>query len=577
MAIFAALALCCLRATIQGPSTPVAQEREPYRIDFKKIFYATPAAEQADRDRLAKTLDRLSTLKGKVGASAQNLLLALSLSDQATALQRRLSMYEYLQYMLDTRHTETAGANERADASLQQKSGFLNVEIGRLDPKVLDRYVAAEPRLRPYRFTFAELRRNRPHTLSEGEESLLGRLSPLATRWQPELFEELRRDPAVAPNRDLHAFALIHLAEALNETARIHRFANAVDEYCFSLYLSPQDVDGILNGLAQQRDLQVEVQQAAKQHRDRMGGYVPPPPRFTLREAIADVEGAMTPLGLEYQKEMMALFDPANGRIDVAGGPARSGLGTGWGFPASQPSILYWPEFTGVYDDLDRGLAHEGGHAVHFQLMRNNHVLPRYSDGPGYFFESFAEFNQLLLADYLYRYAADVDRKVFFLSQFVDKAKYPLAIATYMGIEYAVHNGVANGTVHTAKDLDVIEQRMLTRFVSPTAELDPAAPIWRRYETFYTHPLYSVNHLLGAVLAVAYYQAYLKDPKTFVPRYLALMRNGFDGSPADLLKKFLGLDLHDPSLIANSTALLRSRIAELKALYAEQEKARHAG
>jgi hypothetical protein len=43
---------------------------------------------------------------------------------------------------------------------------------------------------------------------------------------------------------------------------------------------------------------------------------------------------------------------------------------------------------------------------------------------------------------------------------------------------------------------------------------------------------------------------YRQDPEHFAPRYIALMKNGFDAPPQVLLKRFLDLDLRDPAFLS---------------------------
>ena len=67
------------------------------------------------------------------------------------------------------------------------------------------------------------------------------------------------------------------------------------------------------------------------------------------------------------------------------------------GFLGSTP-VLFYGRYDGTFKDLSV-IAHEGGHATHRQLMMANGVLPSYASGPHFLFESFAEFDELLLAD----------------------------------------------------------------------------------------------------------------------------------------------------------------------------------
>jgi len=73
-----------------------------------------------------------------------------------------------------------------------------------------------------------------------------------------------------------------------------------------------------------------------------------------------------------------------------------------------------------------------------------------------------------------------------------------------------------------------------------------------------------VNYVYGGLLALKYYQLYSRDRDDFVPRYIALLKNGFDASAAQLLKKFLNIDLFDSSLLTDDLDLLDRRLKELE-------------
>lgn len=53
---------------------------------------------------------------------------------------------------------------------------------------------------------------------------------------------------------------------------------------------------------------------------------------------------------------------------------------------------------------------------------------------------------------------------------------------------------------------------------------------------------------------------YQADREHFVPRYLALMKNGFDEPPEVLLKRHLDLDLNDPHLFSNALNVIRNKV-----------------
>src|SRR5258706_9079680 len=137
-------------------------------------------------------------------------------------------------------------------------------------------------------------------------------------------------------------------------------------------------------------------------------------PQYTNIQSNEIMVKELRPFGTEWNSEWAALLNPNNGRLDIAPGNNRVPGAFAWGFPGSQISIFYSYNYEGFYNDLST-LAHESGHAVHFQFMGSNKVLPSYTNGPTYFTESFAMFNELLLPDYLYQNEKDHFRKTYFL------------------------------------------------------------------------------------------------------------------------------------------------------------------
>ena len=77
----------------------------------------------------------------------------------------------------------------------------------------------------------------------------------------------------------------------------------------------------------------------------------------------------------------------------------------------------------------------------------------------------------------------------------------------------------------------------------------------------YEDPFYDLNYVYAGLLALVYLDLYEADPAAFAQKYAALMRNGFDAPPRDLLRSFLGIDLADTEgLTARAVNVLRKRI-----------------
>jgi oligoendopeptidase F len=217
---------------------------------------------------------------------------------------------------------------------------------------------------------------------------------------------------------------------------------------------------------------------------------------------------------------------------------------------------LFVGNFGGTYKDMSV-IAHEGGHAVHRALMSGHKVRPVYAEAPHYLFESFAIFNELLLADYLAAHAATPAEKRYYDEQFLD----------VKGLDYirgaqdaALEQAFYDAPLHKADDLDALTLKIDAQFTQW-----PQKNRWEAMGLAYEDPLYNVNYLYGGLLALQYYKLWKASPQTFSPAYVALLQNGFDDTPANLLKRFLKIDLNDEAiLVANAQSVAEEKLAALE-------------
>jgi oligoendopeptidase F len=435
----------------QEEFTPVPKELVPkYRFDFARNFFATPEAEKKARPAVYTALKQLEAYKGKVTASPDNLYNTLTAYDKVVSTFMRHYVYLYLRYATNTQDTASRDAQDKLGAELNQRTSFVQQEVMRLDAKKQQEFYAKKPQLRKYDYAIQNARRLRPHTLSLKEEELLSATDPLMTQWPGQLYQKgldrtqfgkvpgpgaeldvwkqqsaIRNSPDRAvreagfkklytgyeQHRDLYAFALTKLMSARNEISRIRKYKDNPSAVYFTLYLSTPEVKGLFDKLALSADVNKRYQRMRADRIKKIAGYedvnvwdlsvIPPGmqrPRFTITEASDVIKASLGPLGSEYARELDTLLNPASGRLDIVSGENRVPGAFAWGFPGSQVSIFYSFNYEGFFDDVST-LAHEAGHAVHMQLEANNHVIPAYTDGPNYFTESFAMFNELLVAD----------------------------------------------------------------------------------------------------------------------------------------------------------------------------------
>lgn len=603
----------------QQTFVPIAHDRQPiYRFNFPRNFYASPQGEVSGRKKLDRMMTQLESLKGKVASSPTNLYRALTLSDQVSLELMRHVVYLYLQYATNTKNTTARDAQSKLIADVTSRTSFLQQELMRLDQRNLDRMVAVNPALRKFDFVIESARRLKPHTLSLKEEELLGTVQPLATDWQGQVYQkgldrtkfgkvktpqgeldvwtqrsaisnsadrEARREghekeyAGYASQRDLYAFAMTKLVQSRNELSQLRHYKDNPDETYFNLYLSTPEVKGLFDKLAQSAETMKRYQRLRAARIKQLAGYedvnvwdltfVPPDfqrPRFTIDQATATIKETLKPFGPEYESEIAKLLDPTQGRLDIVAGENRVPGAFAWGAPGGQISIFYSFNYEGYYPDVET-LIHESGHAVHMELMAKNKVIPSYTSGPSYFTESFAMFNELLLADHMYRHETNPERKTWYLERLLDSATSVYPVTRQAAIEQGMYDGVASGKLKTADDFDAMAKQIGMKYSIWFAKHDELKREWSIVHHYFDQPMYYVNYVFAEMLALKYYQMFQADPKSFVPKYLALVKNGFDAPPSALLKRFLAIDFKDPKLVSQALSVVDAKLADLEKLY----------
>jgi oligoendopeptidase F len=586
--------------------------KSAYHFDLGKLFFKDDEIEKSERLAYYNSLSNLEHLKGKVTNSANNLLTAFSNYDEALLQYMKHYTYFYLRSAVNTSDKTSAQQASQLSEEFSRRTSFLQTELLQLDKTRLQDFLQQSPALKAYSFAIDSFLRNRSHTFSLEGEELESSLHPLSSEWQFELYQQIlsrtnfedltidgeklnvyrnRASIAVNPNRaireqgfkklyegyfrgrDLHAFALIKLVQAGNHTAQLRHFEDLPDQIYFNSYWTKREVQSLLNRIADAASVYKNYQQL-KANKVRKGEHLTnvnswdmgagsvSAPRFTIQETTEIIKQALLPLGSEYARELAMLLEPKNGRLDIVSGLNRKGGGFSKGFP-NVPTVFYSSGFNGYYNDV-RVLMHESTHAIHRQLMKNNQVLPMYAEGPHYLFESFAIFNELLLSDYLYAHEKNSALRDFYLEQFLDgKGMALFFTAQDAMLEGKIYEGVESDTIQGADDLDALTLKISNQFSIWSAINNELRMRWITNSLFYEDPLYNINYVYGSLLALKYYDLFLKDEKDFVPNYIALMRNGFDAEPSALLKRFLNIDLNDPDMLRSAIALLSGKVQQL--------------
>lgn len=605
-----------LAQTAFQPIPPADQPK--YRFDFKKNFFPNDAAFQKGVKQLGRDVAEIEKLKGKVTASPQNLYRATKLSDDFGVLFGRVYVYQYLQYAINTKNTGPRDRAAELETRIVPRLAFLVTETQRLTPAKLDQFVKAYPPLKVYKYSISEALRSKPHTLSLKEEELLGKTANLMTKWQEDQYDllldrytwgkvkdtdgrelDVRQDAQQIGNsksrdvrkegydknkdgfhaqRDLFAFDLINRATTRNKLAQIRGFKNNPDGRFFDMHLSYADVDTAFSQILAKGGLRKRLQELQRARIASFTGYdtvhsydmslVPPGvdrPRFTIAEGTKIIEDSTRYLGKEWNNELHKLLNPTNGRLDIVPGANR--VPGAFTYPMQRgDSPFYSYGYEGYVNDVST-LVHESGHAVHMSLMNNAGVAPSNMGGPSYFTESYAILNEIVLIDNLYREETDPGRKVYYLEQLLGQMMSFYSNVRIAAIEKAVYEKVDKGQVKNADDLDKITHDIGAK-VSIWHDLEPDTnALWEEVEHYYRSGTQYENYVFADLLAQTYFTMYKKDPAGFAKRFTALERNGFNDTPANLLKRFMGINMKDPKTYAAVFQTHEQYLNDLEALY----------
>lgn len=579
-------------------------------------YFSSPSEEAADRGQL---LDRFAAFAkgGGVMRGAPAWRATLDAYSGLLVRYRRHGAFLHVTCAQNRKAGSACADEDALDAAMDGCTARIETSLGRLGDVELG-HLLKSAQLAPYRYAMESLYRTGRHKAAPADEAVIAKLMPQIAGWQYDLYQDSldriafgsvsgptgpldvvkqRNLIAVSPDaavreqgyrkrlegfisqRDAVAFALSHTVSAGNAVARLRGFATAADQKYFDLGFEPAATRRLLDRLAVEGELakrfeNIRVAELVASSRAPHPG--PWDMRLPLRDvppvAFADApklyHEVFSGLGSAYQRAFDDLIAPSSGRFDIAFAPVAGRAGGGFSVDGGDaPSMLFVGNFGGTYKDLSV-LAHEGGHAVHRELMRGHGVRPIYAEGPHYLFESFAVFNELVLADYLAEHATDAAARRTYTEQFLSvKGLDYLAGADDALLEQAFYDADRDGKTLRADDLDALTLRVDNTFSRWPAGVPELRARWIGLDLAYEDALYNVNYVYGGLLALSYYRAWKQDREAFDRAYLALLENGFDDTPDALLGKFLHIDLKDDAaLAATARAVVEQKFASLESM-----------
>ena len=569
---------------------------------------------KAYKDALSNYKNRVETFeatyKGKL-TSVETIVTALKEYEGLITLVSRLSHYAFLPLEVDKMNTELASlANEYdlVSAATRPQLSFLDSELGLLDQELLEAVIADQPQWKSY---IQEIIREKPHQLHPLQEELLAKLSPTfsqpynnygTTKFEDMTFDdfeangqtyansyvlfendyeishdtEIRRHSAESFYATLKKYknttAATYLSHIKNEQikARLRGFDTTIDyllhKQNVSRDLFDRQIDVIMKELAPHMRRFVKL--VAKSHGldtiTHADLKISLPSEFNQRITPEDSKQFLIDclgiLGEDYVRMIEESFDQR--WIDFA---QNEGKATG-GFCATLydgPSyiLLSW---TGLMNEV-LVLAHELGHAGHFQLAKKQSIL---SYEPSlYFIEAPSTANEVLTCNTLLKKNSDPGFQAYLISELISRT-YFHNMVTHL-LEAAFQREVytrldrdeyLNGDILCQIKLDVIKE-----FWGEEFEIgEDAGLIWMRQPHYYIG-LYPYTYSAGLTIGTAMAKQLEENPEEVVEKWLETLSLGASLSAQDLAKH-AGVDVSTDKPLKDTIAYVGSLVDKLEEL-----------
>ncbi|NQP31535.1 oligoendopeptidase F [Streptococcus suis] len=569
---------------------------------------------QAYKDALATYKKQVENFevsyKGKL-TTLETIVAALKEYEGLAILESKLSHYAFLPLEVDKMNTELASLSNDFDLTIAYtipKLSFLQTELSLLDQDVLESVIADQPQWKSY---IQNIIRQKPYQLHPLQEELLANFAPTfgqpynnygVTKFEDMTFDsfeangetlgnsyvlfendyelshdtEIRRNSAAGFYSTLKKYknttAATYLSHIKNEQieARLRGFDNTIDFLLHSQNVSrdlfDRQIDVIIKELAPHMRRYVKL--VAKAHGlDKITHAdlkISLPSeynqRITPEESKQFLIDCLGILGEDYVKMIEQSFDER--WIDFA---QNEGKATG-GFCATLydgPSyiLLSW---TGLMNEV-LVLAHELGHAGHFQLAKKQSVL---SYEPSlYFIEAPSTANEVLTCNTLLKNNQDPGFQAYLISELISRTYFHNMVTHLLeaAFQREVYTRLDNDEYLNGDILCQIKLDIIKEFWGEDFEIgDDAGLIWMRQPHYYIG-LYPYTYSAGLTIGTAMAKQLEEHPEEVVEKWLETLSLGASLSAQDLAKH-AGVDVSTDQPLKETIAYVGSLVDKLESL-----------
>ncbi len=568
---------------------------------------------EEDFKRVQALSDEISKFKGRLGASAEELLNCFKNCDDLLSLNDKVYVYARMRRDEDNAEAVYQAMTDRASAlatGVYASISFIVPEVISIQEETLFGYINSNNELKVYSQYIKEILRQKQHILSEREEELLALSSEMASASHdiftmfnnadikfPFIKDEDGEEVEVTKGRYVKflesrdrrvredAFHAMYssykannntLATTLISNVKKNKFYATARNYGSSLEMS-LDADNItvnvydnlidtvnrnLDLLHRYTRLRKRALKLDELHMYDL--YVPivdqPEKSIEYKTALEMVEKGLQPMGSEYLGYLKKGFD--SGWIDVFENEGKTSGAYSWGTYKTHPYVLL--NYQGTINDVFT-IAHEMGHALHSYYTSKTQPYI-YSEYKIFVAEVASTVNESLLMQHLLKTTDNKGERAYLLNHYLEEFRGTVfRQVMFAEFEKIIHSKLEQGEALTSNALYSIYHDLNAKYYGSEVIIDSDIDVeWARIPHFYSS-FYVYKYATGFSAATSLSRQILSEGKPAVDRYIDFLKSGGSDYPLELLKK-AGVDLSTPKPVEDALAVFGEILTELESL-----------
>jgi oligoendopeptidase F len=522
-------------------------------------------------------------------------------------LARRVYSFAGLSFAADTQDQVIQAFMARIDqmvAELENRTLFFSLWWKALDEADAGRLMAASG---DYRYWLEEMRRFKPHTLSEAEEKIINIKNVTGVNALSNLYDtitnryafkltvdgeerELTRGEVMVyvrssePDLRSAAYQELHRVYAhdgpilgqiyqtivrdwRNEQVELRHYQNPISARNLSNDIPDEVVDTLLavsqrNAGIFQRFFQLKARLLGMPRLRRYDIYAPvvkSDKTYEFGRAAGMVMESFQRFDPRFASLARRVFDDHHLDSEVRKGK-RSGAFCWTVTPDRSPWVLL--NYQGRPDDVAT-MAHELGHAIHSMLAEHHTIFTQQASLP--LAETASTFGEMMLVDRLLAEEQDeAVRRDLLFKQVDDSYATILRQAFFALFERQAHAMIKEGA--SIDELSAAYQQNLQGQFGQAVEIsDEFRWEWVSIPHIYHTPFYVYAYAFGQLLVLSLYRQFREEGQSFKPRYVEILSAGGSDAPARILAR-AGIDIYQDSFWQGGFNVVSGLIDQLEAL-----------